>query len=390
MIQKIPFGNIYGFGNNRSIRRQGRRIIIIESYYSQGMRRSMFGIMPSYSVTKAKDSTDISGLGNTKYFARPGAFLFAQDDNGKIYQEATSGALDFGSAVRNPGGNGAGMIADQKGRLLYFNGASNDQLGKYESSTFTDNWQTGLSSWSHPADLYEDLVAFGNKSSVGVLFGDDSINTDGLTLPTNMTVDAIRSGHKGILIGANLGYRGALILWDGNSQRSLAPWLWTIGKVLSIQQYEGNWIVTTQKQIILTNGYTASVLFDFIDDPMGFMLWNVNADGTLVVNDKLIILQQKQTVTQTAEYGRMKAGVYVFDIPSKTFEYCPVSTGNTFSVVPGSIFLVNSYSRSIALGYQDTFLSKNYIGSLNLNNPANAMYVSERSAPDPPTRPRPP
>jgi hypothetical protein len=379
MTKTIPFGNVYGFGNNRSIRRLGKRFIIIESYYSQGMRKSMFGITPVYVVSKVKSSDDISGLGNIKYFAQMGIYLYAQDDVGKVYKEATAGQLDFGAAVHSPGGNGSGMIGDQKGRLLYANGATNANLGMYDGSTWTDSWQS-LQSWQHPMDLYEDLVVIGNKNNVAVLFTDDSFNASALGMPSSVAVSAVRTGQKGILIGANLGYDGILILWDGNATRSLAPWIWTRGQVLSIERYHTGWLVVTQKEILFTNGYTTTVLFEFIDSPFSFSNWVVNPQGTLVVNDKLIILQQEQITQQTSEFGRMKPGVYIFDIGMKTFEFAPVHTQNTITVIPQAIFMTKSYSQSIVLGYTDVALSKNYISTLGTSGPSTALYISESVA----------
>jgi hypothetical protein len=384
MTKTIPFGNVYGFGNNRSIRRLGKRFIIIESYYSQGMRKSMFGITPAYVVSKVKSSDDISGLGNIKYFAQYGAYLLAQDDTGAIYQEATPGALDFGAAVHSPGGNGSGMIGDQQGRLLYANKSDNTQLGMFAGSSWstgaTDDWKTGFESWSHPMDLYEDLVIIGNKFNVAVLYSDDSLNLSALELPSNVSVSAVRTGQKGFLIGANLGFDGILILWDGNATRSLAPWIWTRGQVLAIERYHAGWLVVTQKEILYTNGYTATSLFEFIDSPFSFSNWMVNPQGILVVNEKLIILQKEQTIQQTSEFGRTKPGVYIFDISMKTFEYAPVHTLNTITVVPQAAFLTKSYSQSIVLGYRDDKLAKNYISTLGTSGPSAAIYISEAIA----------
>lgn len=379
-MKQALFGSRLGFGAGK----KG------EYYYSQGMSRGQFGPALGYSIVKRKDSTDISGLGNIKFFAQAGTKVYAQDDAGKLYSETTPGALDFSTAIRSPGGNGSGMIGDQKGRLIYSNGSSNNQLGLYDLTAgppaFTDGFILSIESWQHPLDLYEDLIIYGNKWKVGIIDSADISNAAAFTLPAAFTVDCLRSGKTGVLIGANLNYDGYLILWNPfQAERAIAPWLKTTGRVLSIRAYGSNWVVVTTKEIILTNGYSSKTLFSFLDDPLGFALWNVNPDGTLIVNDKLIILQQKQTTQQLSEFGRMKPGVYVFDLRTRTFEYAPVNTMNTISVSPLAIFATSSYSKSIVLGFADAALSKNYISTLDSSPPATGVLISEVVGADVPT-----
>src|SRR5205085_50637 len=217
---------------------------------------------------KRKDSTDISGLGAVKYFAKASLYNFAQDDNGKIYKEATPGAYDFALA-RTPGvtSNGAGLLGDQKGRLLY---AGNTDLGMYDMTTWTDSWKGSLRSWQHPMDTYEDSVVMGNKTSFALLASDDSFNPDAFTLPSSFTADAVKSGVNGILLGANYLYQGVLMLWNLTTTRAIAPWKYTKGQILAIERYGSNWIVITQREILLTNGYTTSRLLGLLDDNFSF------------------------------------------------------------------------------------------------------------------------
>jgi hypothetical protein len=366
MINALPFGQSGGFG-------EGKRAN--EHYYSSGFRRTPHGITTGYGVSVLKDSVSLSGLGNVKYFADRNGRLYAQDDNGKIYEEATPGAGDF-ALVRSPSNsNGAGLIGDQKARLLY---AANTSLGMYDGTTWTDTWKSGvLTSWQHPMDLYEDLVIIGNKNGVAVLYSDDSLSTAAFDLPASFDVTCLRSGKNGILIGANLGYSGYLILWNPLYDRSAAPWIPVSGKVQSIERSDDGWIVVTQKAILWTNGYSTQQLFSLLDDPLGFAMYTVAPQGTLRVNDKLFILNQN------GGYLRLKAGVYVFDLSTYTFEFLPVSTLNTWSVTPLAIFASKTSTQNIVVGYQDAQLAKNYVGSIRVDSGTKATFISEPVASGP-------
>lgn len=345
-------------------------------YYSQGFSKSEFGAALLYSILKKKDSTDISGLGNVKYYAKAGASMYAQDDNGKIYKEATPGAYDFALA-RTPGvtSNGAGMLGDQKGRLLY---AGNSDLGMYDGTTWTDNWKT-LTAGQHPMDAYEDSVVIANKDTYALLASDDSFNASAFTLPSNFTAVGPRSGVNGILLAANFGYQGVLMLWNLITDRAIAPWKWTKGQVLAIERYGLGWIVLTQREILLTDGYNTRQLVGILDDKFslsGFDATTILAQRILVVNDTLILLNTARA-NVSAQFGRMKVGVYLIDIPTGYWDFIPVSTLNTISVDLYSAFADNSTDQRILLGYKDTKLNKSYIASLAQSGPATAQYYSE-------------
>src|ERR1019366_8867904 len=92
-------------------------------------------------------------------------------------------------------------------------------------------------------------------------------------------------------MGANLGYQGAIILWDGNALRAKTPWKWTKGQILAIDKYGENWIVKTQREVIVTNGITIKQLFGVFDDPLsskGYDNSNMLPQQLTVINNTLI------------------------------------------------------------------------------------------------------
>lgn len=366
-LKAVPIRSLRGFSDKK---------LRDAHYYSQGFSPSEFGAALLYSVVKRKDSTDISGLGAIKYFARAGLNAYAQDDNGKIYKEATSGAYDFALARSPASSNGAGLLGDQKSRLLY---AANSVLGMYDGATWTDSWKTGLEFWQHPMDTYEDSVLVANKYKVALLAADDSWNTSAFTLPSSFTVDALRSGVNGILLGANYGYQGVLILWNMITDRAIAPWKWVNGNILAIERYGSAWIVLTQREVLLTDGYNVRRLFGFPDDRMAFNGFETSIlpQRMTIVGDTIVLLSTARSPVMNHEFGRMKPGVYLIDIPTGYWSFIPVSTLNTKSIDLYSAFADNTSDQRILLGYRDNALSKSYIATLSASGSSVAQFVSE-------------
>jgi hypothetical protein len=362
MIRSTPFGNRLGFGNGKN---RG------EYYFSQGMQRSLFGLMTGYNVVKLKDSTDLADLGNIKAFADANGTQFAVDDTGKIYKEATPGVGDF-ALDRDPSATyaGQGLLGDAQGRLLYF---GSTEIGmRSTAGSYTDAWKTGLTSYEHPADVYEGMTVFGNKNAVALIDSSDVLNLTAFTVPSSVNIDCLKAGKNGILIGANLGTRGILILWNTQTNRSIAPWHYTSGKVLSITPTDDGWIVITQKEILFSTGYSTRKLFPVVDDLLGFSNYSVATNGSLAINNKVFVLNQGNG------YTRLRCGIYIFDLSNGTFEFVPVSTQNVNSAVPLAIHSAKtSVTQEIFVGYRDNFLAKNYIGSLVVSGGQIAQYISE-------------
>lgn len=191
-----------------------------------------------------------------------------------------------------------------------------------------------------PSDTYEDWVAFGNGNKIALLnVTDDSFNAAGFTLPSKFLVRAIKSGRNGILVGANIGNRCILFLWDAFSDRSIAPWIWLKGNIQSIavDEESGEWIVVTNRKVLRTNGYTTAALAPVPDSQTNQAYLNVIPQGTEVINDFLIVAN---TVALT---NRIRAGLWILNLKTGLWEYAPVSNGATYNVTVRCVFFDSSF-----------------------------------------------
>jgi hypothetical protein len=366
MLKSEPINAFAGFGNGG---RPG------EYYFSQGMGKSRFGIMPQWQIVKLKDQTTLSGLGSPKWFAQRGSDDFCIDSNGLIYKSASgvgAWALD-----RTPGpsyiATGNGLIGDQKNRLLY---PQKRYLGMYDGSTWTDNWKdfgTDIGTALIPSDTYEDVVIFLRNNNVCRLNNDDSLNADAspaFTMPSGFTGIAVSSGKSGILIGFNVANRGVLVLWDNHSDRAIAPWIWVAGQVQVIQPDGDNWIVVTTREVIRTNGYAVEDLTLGLDMSLGEPFFSCYPQGALVIDDKLVIANQEGGV------NRKKSGFLVFDLKTRLFEFAPVHNFATYGLTPYAVWFDKQFS--IFVSYVDNFLSKNVIGQLSYGGTTKAWLITEK------------
>jgi len=364
-VRTVPFGAYEGFSDEP---------ITGTHFYSQNLFPSLFGAGTMFSLVYKAGSDGIPTLGSVLHHAYLNGVLYVQDDAGKIWKESSPGSFSF-SNVRSPGGNGAGLMADQYGNLFYACGSSNNQLGKYDGTTWNDTFQT-LQSGQHPMDWYEDLVIVLDVYNVACLFSDGSWSDTAFTLPTELTLAAVCKGPTGILLGANMGNQGALIVWDGNSPRSKYPWKWVTGKILSIQPYGAEWIVKTDRQLIITNGVSIKEFSGIFDDPMAFNPYDstqVLPQQTALMNDVLIFLVTSASGDVT-QYGKKKPGLYLYSLARKAWAFVPIHTGATFNVLMNAVS-VDLHSNRIVVSYSSGGV--NYIAQLTSIPPTRAQFVSE-------------
>lgn len=369
-IRALPFGAFEGFSD---------LAVPGASYYSQSFSPSLYGAATMYSLENMRDSVQVSDMGLPKSFAiGPGGALFAQDDSGNILKEQTPGAFDF-AIVHSPGGNGAGIMGDQYGNLLYACGSANDQLGLYDGTTWNDTYQS-VQSWEHPMDTYEDLRLIGNFDSIACIFADNSYNAAAFQLPPLMLVSAIRSGPNGILIGANFGYQGVLMVWDGNSIGAKYPWKYVQGQILSIDRYGENWIVKTQRQVLITNGITITELFGVFDDPLSFNNYDnsdLSRQQITVINNTVLMTITGHATIQSYEYGKMKPGLYLYNLSTHAWNYIPAPTQSTINLFTGAVFADADFNNRILFSYRDVTAGTNFIAELSNTPPSKAQWISE-------------
>ncbi len=311
--------------------------------FSSGFKRTDTGTTPAWRI--AVDS--IVATSEQRWFAQLG-----QD----IWSVGTDGDLHVNGSIFQAVNNslGQGLITDQKGRLLY---ARTTTLGMYDSPTFTDSWKTGLTSFNgfRPMELFEDMVLIGNKNKIAALFtSDDSFTNDAFSLPDDFTIRCIKSGKTGILIGANIQNRGYLILWDGNSLRSIAPWIYLPNVILSITTDDnGTWIVATRDGFFLTNGYSIEPYAKMpVKEAWTSYIgntWrgNILPAGTVYHDGKLFVGYTPAADEPTA---KTPGGVWVYD--SKTALWEHIATDDNYSIggYVGALFLDTSLSLQVSYG----------------------------------------
>jgi len=229
-----------------------------------------------------------------------------------------------------------------------------------------------------PADVYEDEVVIGNANAAAVLFvTDDSFNPIMLNLPSGYNVRAIRSGKNGVLVSLNFNEKGAVLLWDAYSPRSIAPWIWFKSNVKCLLPTDNGWIVITSKGIFTTNGYsnpnlnTRDALYPVMpDDRLSSttMLSSILPQGADLVGGKLVFLGG-------SDFNRQKAGIYILDITTKLFEFAPVSNGCLQGVISGALFFDSNFNCNY--GYQTSIPNASYIGKLLNTAPSMAFFVTD-------------
>lgn len=366
-LRTVPFGGYEGFSDSP---------IPGTHFYSQGFVPSMYGAATQYSMISGQSSAGIGGLGSVQHMAILNGILYVQDDSGQIWKETTRGAFNF-TRVRNPGGTGAGLMADQYGNLFYACGTTNNQLGKYDGTlnVWNDTFQT-LQDGQHPMTWYEDLILVADNFNVDCLFSDGSWSNTAFNLPSEMAITAIKAGKTGILIGANLAGQGKIILWDGNALRSKTPWISVDGQILAIDTYGDNWIVKTTRAVHITNGYTISEMFGVFDDPLSFN----NYDSIEVLPQQMALVNGillfciTSTTGNLAQYGKMKPGLYMYFISRHAWTYIPVPSRETLSLFMNAL-LVDTTNDRIAVAYSSGGV--NYVAKLVAQPPAQALLVSE-------------
>ncbi len=313
-----------------------------------------------------------------------GAYVFGVDNTNQIWQ-ATNGIAPWTVAhVPTTSGHGNGFIVDQKLRLLY---AQDRYLGMFDGTTWTDNWQDFGSTYTttdyRPMDTYEDWVVIGNGSNIAVLnVTDDSFNNVGLNLPDGYKVRAVKSGNTGVLIAINFNNKGALILWDPDSQRSLAPWIWFNNNIQAIVPSSGGynlnvsyyWYVLTTRGIYQTDGYRLSpVMQSFPDDRRdSSALITASPQGAELIGNYLAFFGGNS-------FNRQKNGLYMLNLDTSLLEFVPFGTyfnrQSTYGGIGGAIFYDSNFSIQISYSITGYY---NYIGKLANSAPQTCFLITDR------------
>lgn len=341
-----------------------------EYYFSSGMRYKRGAIEPGWSVVENASSSSVSG-GMTLMTAfgerseGAGAIVYGCDDTGDILK-STAGSTWSRVHVPGTSNSGNGLVVDHSSsqRVLYI---QDRYVGSYDGTVWYDTFMDLSWTTTNPkdADIYEDWVVIANSSTIALLnITDDSMNNSAFTLPPDFVIKSVKSGRNGILIGANFNNRGMLALWDAGTDRSLAPWIWTNGNIRGIAKYKGIWVVSTGREIILTDGYQILDSYkppDLLDSTVN--IGPKLPTGIVVEEDKLFITSGR------GRPNRGKNGVFILDLATRLWEYCPVSTNNTWlpttSLNMGAIFISSGGTGNWRyVSYEDVVLTpdQQYVG----------------------------
>ncbi len=336
-------------------------------FFSSGFKRTENGTSPARKIR------EIGNPDSEQYwFAELNGQVYSVGDDGDIYFDGT-----LIRAISASKGNG--LILDQKNRLLY---ARREFLGKLESSTYTDSWKDfGIDIPEfRPMELFEDMVLIGNRNTVAALFtSDDSFTENAFSLPSDFTIRCIKAGKTGILIAANTGNRGYLILWDGNSLRSIAPWIYLPNIILSITTDDsGTFMVTTRDGFYLTNGYSLERYAKFpvsenwtSNSSSGFMRGNVLPSGTAYADGKFCV-----AYSPDENIARTPMGVWVYDPQTGLWEHIKHPRNYRIEGTVGALFLDSALNLNISYTTEDG-TPENYVGVIEDKSPTQSILITD-------------
>lgn len=246
---------------------------------------------------------------------------------------------------------------------------------------WTDQFKDFSTDLSDPTQVlgmctYEDTVIIPHTSSTtsafGALFtGDDSFNATAFTLPTGFSALTCRAGRNGVLLGVNFQNKGILMLWDGYSTRSTAPWIHLNGVLQAIVPYNGDWIVITNKEILTTNGYTTQFLTRRPDQPTHTVGFTLSPNGADVIASQYLIINNS-----SGAVNRRRIGLELFDLSTNTWNYAPYTTFTQDSCNTGAVF-TDSRLRTHYSWLPTVTPGRNRIGFIQGSCPASAIYIVE-------------
>lgn len=226
-----------------------------------------------------------------------------------------------------------------------------------------------------PMETYEDVVLIAHGSEIGTYnVVTNTFTATAFTLPSGFTIRTIKSGATGILIAANIGNRSIRFLWDNQSLRSISPWIWSNETVLSCDVwnktslYTTNWIVTTNRRILVSTGYTEEELVPFPDATVNGVYINCFPQGTAIINNYFFL------ATSVGITNRVRSGLHILNLRNLKWESAPTANNVAINNSMGAIFFDGSFT--LHLSWQTTNPAKVYIGTVSNSSPTSAYIIS--------------
>lgn len=350
-----------------------------EYMFSRGMHAIRDGIEPWWNIRRDAAGTTIAQLDRVYWFTERNEggnpYVYAVDEGGDILRtpDLVVNWAFFKTPVETGHGNGLIVDHSQSQRLLFI---QDEFVGYYDGAVWDSQWKDLGWSVNVPKgpDIYEDWVVIPNSSTVALLnIRDDSFTYSGFTLPPDFVVRALKSGQNGVLIGVNSHYvspiyfsKGVLILWDCQTDRSIAPWIWVEGKIYAIAKYKGIWLVITDREVLLTNGYR---IIKSYKRPESERTHNPGPyPGAVMVEGDLLFIGG----ALNPSFIRRKQGVHILNLITGLWEFAPIPKNlqtnlNLYSNSGvGALFRSSNNQRYIS--YEESFFdADDYLGRIYLS-----------------------
>jgi hypothetical protein len=251
-------------------------------------------------------------------------------------------------------------------------------------TSWQDAWQDcgdALTGYNHfQPFMYEGDILIPRKDRISRYNRTDaSFNNDGSAIfnaPDGFYWRCGAGGPNGILLAmeAAQGNASYLVLWNNFSLRSSAPWIPLNSKVQAIQPYATGWIVVTEREILFSNGYSSRVLSRGFHTKMGTNTFSVIPNGLRVVDDRVVI------ANAIGGYSKTRSGVYVYDIPSDSYDYIAPLGGHTYNVTPWAVFV--DINKAINVSYTTTEPAQKYLATISDDAPSRGYVITKPLAHD--------
>ncbi len=203
---KIGLPNSFNFSQNLNI-------------YDEPTQLTLLPATANYS------GTTVTGLVKWFVIGQPyDTKIYAYDENGSIYSITSGGVCTFLRKVANSSGQGFDLLND----YIYY--SQDSQIGRYgplsTTPTFTDNWQTGLTTTSTtkfaPAKAFKEGMAFGFGNNLA--WWDGSVfNATKIVLPPGIQIRCLDVVDEFLVMGTWTGTtitdseKGYCFFWDGTA-----------------------------------------------------------------------------------------------------------------------------------------------------------------------------
>lgn len=231
---------------------------------------------------------------------------------GEGYDNTTStptDTLNFTTATTTPETGDEVLIFLSEKFLFFANSAVNKHFIGQENSNI----------WIRQIVNFGNDYYITNGNYLAVLESDETtFAKEEKQLPHSTQATCIASNSDKILVGGDHKGSGKLLLWDGES----SFWNYSLDMPFapeSIISYGGDFLVMSAGVLYWTNGYEMNKIVELPDN--SFDNSSCSYNGLKILNDKVYIVNNGNS------YIRTKIGLYIYDLKTKGFSFCPFVDG---------------------------------------------------------------